>query len=256
MKKILIIGIGAGNPDYVTMQAVNALNQVDVFFIMDKGPSKTKLIELRKEICRRYIRGNDHRFVDATSPGWARDAEDYLATVDNLNRDKQALFERLITEEMTDGECGAFLVWGDPTLYDSTIRIIEIIASSGRHQLDFEVIPGISSVQALAARHKTTLNRIGKSIEITTGRKMAEGFPENIDSVVVMLDAEDTYKQFADQDIDIYWGAYVGTPDEILVSGKLKDVAQDIERARADARRANGWIMDSYLMRRGGDTKI
>ena len=256
MKKILIIGIGAGNPDYVTMQAVNALNQVDVFFIMDKGPSKTKLIELRKEICRRYIRGNDHRFVDATSPVWARDAEDYLATVDNLNRDKQALFERLITEEMTDGECGAFLVWGDPTLYDSTIRIIEIIANSGRHQLDFEVIPGISSVQALAARHKTTLNRIGRSIEITTGRKMAEGFPENIDSVVVMLDAEDTYKQFADQDIDIYWGAYVGTPDEILVSGKLKDVAQDIERARADARRANGWIMDSYLMRRGGDTKI
>ena len=256
MKKILIIGIGAGNPDYVTMQAVNALNQVDVFFIMDKGPSKTKLIELRKEICRRYIRGNDHRFVDATSPVWARDAEDYLATVDNLNRDKQALFERLITEEMTDGECGAFLVWGDPTLYDSTIRIIEIIANSGRHQLDFEVIPGISSVQALAARHKTTLNRIGGAIEITTGRKMAEGFPENIDSVVVMLDAEDTYKQFADQDIDIYWGAYVGTPDEILVSGKLKDVAQDIERARADARRANGWIMDSYLMRRGGDTKI
>jgi precorrin-6A synthase len=256
MKKILIIGIGAGNPDYVTMQAVNALNQVDVFFIMDKGPSKTKLIELRKEICRRYIRGNDHRFVDATSPVWARDAEDYLATVDNLNRDKQALFERLIAEEMTDGECGAFLVWGDPTLYDSTIRIIEIIANSGRHQLDFEVIPGISSVQALAARHKTTLNRIGRSIEITTGRKMAEGFPENIDSVVVMLDAEDTYKQFADQDIDIYWGAYVGTPDEILVSGKLKDVAQDIERARADARRANGWIMDSYLMRRGGDTKI
>jgi precorrin-6A synthase len=255
MKKILIIGIGAGNPDYVTMQAVNALNQVDVFFIMDKGPSKTKLIELRKEICRRYIRGNDHRFVDATSPGWARDADDYLATVDNLNRDKQALFERLIAEEMTDGECGAFLVWGDPTLYDSTIRIVEIIANSGRHQLDFEVIPGISSVQALAARHKTTLNRIGRSIEITTGRKMAEGFPENIDSVVVMLDAEDTYKQFADQDIDIYWGAYVGTPDEILVSGKLKDVAQDIERARADARRANGWIMDSYLMRRAGDTK-
>ena len=50
MKKILIIGIGAGDPDYVTMQAVNALNQVDVFFIMEKGPSKAKLIELRKEI--------------------------------------------------------------------------------------------------------------------------------------------------------------------------------------------------------------
>jgi precorrin-6A synthase len=255
MKKILIIGIGAGDPDYVTMQAVNALNQVDVFFLMDKGASKAKLIELRREICRRYIKGDDHRFVDATSPQWARGTEDYFSTVDDLNRDKQALFERLICEEMADGECGAFLVWGDPTLYDSTIRIIEIIADSGRHQLDYEVIPGISSIQALAAKHKTTLNRIGQSIEITTGRKMAEGFPDGADSVVVMLDAEDTYKRFADQDIDIYWGAYVGMPDEILVSGKLSDVVHDIERMRTEARRANGWIMDSYLMRRGDASK-
>jgi precorrin-6A synthase len=173
MKKILIIGIGAGDPEYITMQAVRALNEVDVFFMMDKGPAKTKLIELRKEICRRYIRGDNHRFVDATSPDWTRGAEDYFSTVDDLNRDKQALFERLIVEEMADGECGAFLVWGDPTLYDSTIRIIEVIAQSGRHQLDYQVIPGISSIQALAAKHKTTLNRIGQSIEITTGRKMA-----------------------------------------------------------------------------------
>jgi precorrin-6A synthase len=256
MKKILIIGIGAGDPGYVTMQAVDALNETDVFFVLDKGPSKTKLIELRKEICRRYIRGNDHRFVDAASPEWARDTEDYFSTVDDLNRAKQALFERLISEEMADDECGAFLVWGDPTLYDSTIRIIEMIANSGRHQLDYEVIPGISSVQALAAKHKITLNRIGQSIEITTGRKMAEGFPESADSVVVMLDAGDTYKRFADQDIDIYWGAYIGMTDEILLSGKLKDVVDDIERIRTEARRANGWIMDSYLMRRGGDAKI
>lgn len=256
MKKILIIGIGAGDPNYVTMQAVDALNRTDVFFIMDKGPSKTKLIELRKEICRRYIKGNNHRFVDATSPEWARDKQDYLSTVDGLNRDKQALFERLIAEEMSDGESGAFLVWGDPTLYDSTIRIVDTIANSGRHELEYEVIPGISSVQALAAKHKTTLNRIGQSIEITTGRKMAEGFPEGADSVVVMLDGGDTYKQFADQDVDIYWGAYIGMPGEILVSGKLKDVVDDIERIRTEARRANGWIMDSYLMRRGDGAKV
>ncbi len=250
MKKILIIGIGAGNPDYVTMQAVNALNRVDVFFIMDKGPSKAKLLELRQEICRRYIKGDRYRFVDAQSPAWSRDTEDYRSTVEGLNHDKQSVFERLIAEEMAEGECGAFLVWGDPTLYDSTIRIVAAIAETGRHALDYEVIPGISSVQALAARHKTTLNRIGQSIGITTGRRIAEGFPNDLDSVVVMLDADDAFKQFADQDFDIYWGAYVGTPDEILISGKLKDVADDIARVRAEARAANGWIMDTYLMRR------
>jgi precorrin-6A synthase len=254
MKKILIIGIGAGNPEYVTIQAVNALNQVDVFFILDKGASKEKLVEFRRELCRRYIKGRNYRFVDAVSPEWERRSDDYDATIANLNRDKQAVFERLIGEGMEDGECGAFLVWGDPTLYDSTIRIIEVIAKSGRHAVDYEVIPGITAAQALAAKHKIALNRIGEAIEITTGRRIAEGFPNNIDSIIVMLDAENGFKRFADQDIDIFWGAYIGTPDEILIAGKLKDVVDDIQRIRAEARRANGWIMDTYLMRRNNSS--
>src|SRR5215469_13510269 len=121
MKKILIIGIGAGDPEYVTIQAINALNRVDVFFILDKGIDKEKLVEFRHELCRRYIRGRSYRFVDAESPEWNRRSTDYRATIVELNRDKQTLFERLICEGMEDGECGGFLVWGDPALYDSTI---------------------------------------------------------------------------------------------------------------------------------------
>ena len=255
MKKILIIGIGAGNPEYVTIQAVNALNRVDVFFILDKGASKEKLIEFRRELCQRYIKDRNYRFVDADSPEWDRSSADYGATVATLNHDKQTVFERLIAEGMEDGECGAFLVWGDPTLYDSTIRIVEAIVRSGACAIDYEVIPGITAAQALAARHKTTLNRIGESIEITTGRRIAEGFPNNVDSVIVMLDAQNAYKKFAQQDIHIFWGAYIGTPDEILIAGKLNDVADDIERVRAEARKANGWIMDTYLMRKSDPSK-
>lgn len=248
-KTILIIGIGAGDPNYMTIQAVNALNRVDVVFLMDKGPAKEKLIALRKEICRRFIRDRDYRFVEAANPERGRDG-DYQAAVEDLNARKQDVFERLIAEDLADGECGAFLVWGDPSLYDSTIRIVDAIASSGRHALDWEVIPGISSIQALAAKHRTTLNRIGRSIEITTGRRLAQRTPD-ADSVVVMLDAENAYARLADDDdMEIFWGAYVGTPDEILVAGKLKDVAPEIERARAQARDANGWIMDSYLIRK------
>lgn len=250
MKKILIIGIGAGDPDYMTVQAINALNQVDVFFVMDKGVAKEKLIALRKQIIERFIDGDDFRIVEATSPERRRDDSDYRSAVDELNRDKQRLFERLIADELHDGEVGAFLVWGDPSLYDSTIRIVEAIAQSGRHTFDYEVIPGISSVQALAARHRVPLNLIGRSIEITNGRSIAEGFPANVDSVVVMLDSQNAYRHLADEDLDIYWGAYVGTPDEILIAGKLRDVMDEIERVRAEARRTHGWIMDTYLLRR------
>jgi precorrin-6A synthase len=250
MKKLLVIGIGAGNPDYITMQAVKALNLVDVFFLMDKGQSKDKLIDLRREICERYITDRDYRFVEAHSPERERGDVDYKASVEDLNLAKQQTFERLIREEMSDDQCAGFLVWGDPALYDSTIRILQAILASGRCVFEFEVIPGITSVQALAAQHKVPLNRIGRSIEITTGRRLAAGQVSDADSLVVMLDAEDSYHQVADQETEIYWGAYLGTPDEILISGKLKEVADEIERVRKAARLENGWIMDTYLLRK------
>lgn len=250
MKTLLVIGIGAGNPDYITMQAVKALNRADVFFLMDKGQSKDKLIDLRRDICERYITDRDYRFVEAHSPERERGDVDYKASVEDLNLAKQNTFERLINEDMNDGQCAGFLVWGDPALYDSTVRILQAILASGHCEFEFEVIPGITSVQALAAQHKVPLNRIGRSIEITTGRRLAAGQVSDADSLVVMLDAEDSYHQVADQETEIYWGAYLGTPDEILISGKLKDVADEIERVRKAARLANGWIMDTYLLRK------
>lgn len=254
MKRLLVIGIGAGDPDYLTIQAIKALNRVDVFFLMDKGPSKDSLIDLRREICQRYITEPGYRFVEAQSPERVRGDADYQASVLALNQDKQQTFERLINEEMSDNECAAFLVWGDPGLYDSTLRILQAILDGGRCTFEVEVIPGISSVQALAAQHQVALNRIGRSVEITTGRRLAAGQVSDADSLVVMLDAEDGYQQFADQEQYIYWGAYLGTRDEILIAGKLKDVADEIQRTRKAARLTHGWIMDTYLIRKPDST--
>jgi precorrin-6A synthase len=164
--------------------------------------------------------------------------------------DVQQVYERLLAETLGEGETGAFLAWGDPALYDSVLRIFEKIASGGRLALDYEVIPGISSVQALAAAHKLPLNRIGESVLITTGRKLAEeGFPDNADSVVVMLDGQSAFRN-VDPDAEIYWGAYLGTDDEILLAGRLGDVAGEIERVRREVRERKGWIMDTYLLRK------
>ncbi|MDI1284820.1 MAG: precorrin-6A synthase (deacetylating) [Reyranella sp.] len=255
MKRILIIGIGAGDPDYITVQGIKALNRVDVFLLMDKGRIKGKLRDVREEICRRHIApGHAHRFAEAPSPPRDTQPADYRASVDELNAAKQAVYEAMIADEMKDDETAGILVWGDPMLYDSTIRNIEAIIATDRHAIDYEVIPGITAVQALAARHRIPLNRIAEPVLLTTGRKLAEGFPDGIDSAAVLLDGEDTFRRFADAgvhgDMDIYWGAYLGTPDEILISGKLADVAGEIHRRRTEARRENGWIMDTYLIRR------
>jgi precorrin-6A synthase len=248
MKKILIIGIGAGDPDFVTMQAAKALNTVDVFFILEKGAAKDGMMELRREICRRHAGDRAYRVVEAPSPPREPRPADYAACVDDLNRAKQDALAKMIADGLGEGHTGAILAWGDPSLYDSTIRNVEAIAA--REGLEYEVIPGITAVQVLAARHRITLNTIGQPVQITTGRRLAEGWPDGVDSVVVMLDGEDTYRRFADRDVDIYWGAYLGTPDEILLAGRLSDMADEIHRVRSAARKRHGWIMDTYLLRR------
>jgi len=251
MRKIFIIGIGSGNPDHVTVQAINALNQVDVFFVMDKGQEKDDLVRLRKDICERYIKDRSYRIVETADP--RRDpSAPYEAAVRAWHEQRAEIYERLIADELGEDGCGAFLVWGDPSLYDSTLRIIDQLVERRKVVFEHEVIPGISAIQVLAAQHRIALNRIGRSIHITTGRKLAEGLPDGIDDVVVMLDGDCSFKAVDDTDTHIYWGAYLGTPDEILVAGDLREVGGDIERKRAEAKARKGWVMDTYLLRKRG----
>jgi precorrin-6A synthase len=250
MRKVFVIGIGAGNPDYVTIQAINALNKVDVFFIIDKGEEKHDLVRLREEICERHIENKSYRTVEVPDPPRDRTPSSYEPAVRAWHEQRASIYERLIGVELREDECGAFLVWGDPSLYDSTLRIIDQIIARGTIAFEYEVIPGISAIQALAARHKIALNRIGRPIHITTGRKIAEGLPNNDDDVIVMLDANCSFKTIDNPDIDIYWGAYIGTEDEILVAGNLRERADDIERLRDTAKIRKGWIMDTYLLRK------
>jgi precorrin-6A synthase len=239
MRKMLVIGIGAGDPDYLTQQAVKALNHVDVFFVIDKGAQKSDLVELRHEILERFVKDRSYELVSIPDPERDRDAEAYERAVVDWRQRRSEIYERAIRDHLADGCCGAFLVWGDPTLYDSTLAILDDVLRRG-----------ISSVSALAAKHRTTLNRIGQPLLTTTGRRLSTGFPTDVDDVVVMLDAHCTFSKFEDDAVEIFWGAYIGTPDEILVSGHLPEVADRIKRMRAEARARKGWIMDTYLLRR------
>lgn len=247
-RTIYVIGIGAGDPEHVTQQAIAAMNRVDVFFTIDKGEPKGDLAALRAELLDRHVR-RPHRVVEARDPERDRAAAGYEAAVVAWQERREAVYERMIADELADGACGAFLVWGDPALYDGTLRILDRIAA--RLPIEVVSVPGISSVQALAAAHRLILNRVGRPFLVTTGRRLAaEGFPQGVDDVVVMLDARNAFAELPDTDLDIYWGAYIGGPDEVLVSGDLQQVKGEIRRIWARERARKGWIMDTYLLRR------
>lgn len=243
MRRIHVIGIGAGDPDYVTAQAVRALNDTDVFFAMDKGEAKSDLVELRRAICRRFISGSDYRFVELPDPKRASDT-DYREAVADWHVARAMLWAKAIDAELGPDGVGAFLAWGDPSLYDSTLRILDEVV--GHVELTYDVIPGITAVQALTARHRIPLNDIGEPVLITTGRQLRANPLRG--SAVVMLDGECSFVGCAPQ-TRIWWGAYLGTPDEILLSGTVGEVGARIVEVRAEARARHGWIMDIYLLR-------
>jgi precorrin-6A synthase len=244
VSRLLVIGIGAGDPDHLTLQAIKALNEVDVFFVVEKGGARADLVELRRQILAAHARKPEHRVVDIPDPERDRTSPAYTEAVEDWRARRAEAWRQALSDHLGPNETGAFLVWGDPALYDSTLDVLDRIP----HR--YEVIPGISSIQALTAAHGIALNRIGGAVQITTGRRLAEGLPAGAQDVVVMLDADCTFKQLTEPGLHIYWGAYVGTADEILIEGPLPDVAAEIERVRAEARERKGWIMDTYLLRR------
>ena len=243
MRSIHVIGIGVGDPDFVTAQAIRALNDTQVFFAMDKREATSDLVELRREVCRRFISSPDYRFVELPDPPRAADG-DYGRAVTDWHAARARLWANAIENELDDDGVGAFLAWGDPSLYDSTLRILDEVAS--RVELRYDVIPGITAVQVLTARHRIPLNDIGEPVLITTGRQLrATGLSG---SAVVMLDGDCAFLTCPPQ-TRIWWGAYLGTPDELLMSGTVGDVGERIREIRTDARARHGWIMDTYLLR-------
>ena len=243
MRSIHVIGIGVGDPDFITMQAIRALNDTDVFFAMDKGEAKSDLVELRRDICSRFITERNYRFVELPDPPRAADG-DYTRAVADWHAVRAHMWAAALKTELSEGGVGAFLAWGDPSLYDSTLRILEEVA---RHvELRYDVIPGITAIQVLTARHRIPLNEVGEPVLITTGRQLRSSGLTG--SAVVMLDGDCAFLDCPPQ-TRIWWGAYLGTPDELLAAGTVGEVGERIAEVRADARARHGWIMDTYLLR-------
>jgi precorrin-6A synthase len=252
VREILVIGIGPGDPEQVTVQAIKAMNRAEVFFVPDKGGEKTDLVAARRAIVERYVDHDRYRFVELADPPRDRTSDAYTSAVDDWHGRRAAQWGDAIAAELGPDGVGAFLVWGDPSLYDSTLRILGRVRASGAVDFEHRVIPGVTSVQALAARHRTALHDIGEPVLITTGRRFAEHGRLPDANTVVMLDGQARFTGVDPDGIDIFWGANLGTVDEEAVAGPLTEVRDEIVRRRAALRDARGWVMDVYLLRRGG----
>ena len=250
MRELVLIGVGAGDPEWVTLAAVRAIQEIDVLFVVVKEREYDDLVEARRALAERH-RTPALPVVELLDPPrpW-QSVPDYPAAVAAWRAHRLESWGEAVAGHLGEGQSGGFLVWGDPSLYESTLAIVEQLVASASEEITYRVIPGVSSVLALAAAHRIPLNRQGRAVQISPARMLAGGMPEGVDDVVVMLDGKQAFASIDPAGLDIYWGAYLGTPEQLLVSGPLGDVAEEIIRVRADAAARLGWVFDTYLLRR------
>jgi precorrin-6A synthase len=245
LRRIRVIGIGSGHPAQLTGEATAALDSVAYVVAAQKGP-EDPLLAVRRSLCERH----GVPLVAVPDPERDRDPVDYPGAVRTWHEARVEAYEQVLLERPGDV---AFLVWGDPAFYDSTLRIADRLLERGNVAFSLDVVPGISSPQLLAARHRIVLHDVGLPIVVTTGRRLQPAIDAGHDNIVVMLDGRLACLDLPAEewsDWQIWWGANLGTEDERLVSGVLGDVASQLRAERVEARRRSGWVMDTYLLRR------
>lgn len=246
MPRLRIVSIGAGGPDQLSVEAADALRSAD-FALMTRKRDDDPLEQCRREVVARHAPSLD--IVVVADPERDRSAESTATTAgyEGVVRDwhdaRAAAFEVALSEQWGAGRGDAvFLVWGDPAFYDSTIRIVEKILARGSVEFEWDVLPGISALHLLAARHRIVLHGVGEPLVVTTARRLHEALRSGHRNIVVMLVSTIDLSKF--EDWTVYWGANLGTPSEGLVSGRVRDVSAEIETARRTAHGRAGWIMD------------
>ena len=253
VRTVYVIGIGAGDPEHLTLQAVAAMNRVDVFFTIDKGEATADLAALRKELLApprhpavpggrrprgaarpRPRRVRRHRVVCRSGNAVAAPPRHALR-----GDDRRGAASRGDRRVPRLGRPGPLRRHPAPAPPDR-----RALPRRATHRVG----PGDQQRRCPGRGARARPQPIGAPVLITTGRRLAErGMPGDVDDVVVMLDGRTAFADLPDTDLDIYWGAYLGTPDEILVAGDLHAVRDEIARGapRPAPARAGSWTSTS-----------
>lgn len=169
------VGVGPGAPDLLTLRAVNVLGKVDVILA---AASPRNDYSAALETARPHLRP-DVRMLRLEFP---------------MTRDRAVLHEawRVAAEEtqkvLEGGENAAFLTIGDPLVYSTFGYLMQTLKQRAPHLL-VEIISGITSIQAAAARTGTILCENSESLRIIPGinsREELEKALESADTAVIL----------------------------------------------------------------------
>ena len=170
------VGVGPGDPELLTLRAYHLLSQVPVIFV----PLKDKQSKgYARSIIANLIKKPEGKVVGLVLPM----LRDRVQLTGYWHKAAESIWQYL-----RRGEDCAFVNVGDPLLYGTFIHILETLQKS-HPEIEVEVIPGISSINAAAARTIVPLASDDEHIAIISGNseeKVLSETLENFDTVVFM----------------------------------------------------------------------
>lgn len=149
------IGVGPGAPDLITLKAARILGTVDVVF----AAASTK---------------NDYSTAHGIAAPHMRPGTRTVTLGFPMTRDRAALTAawqanaQTVADELDGGRSGAFLTLGDPLIYSTFGYLMRTLAAM-RPDIPIEVVPGITSYQASAARTRTVLCESEENLLLLSG---------------------------------------------------------------------------------------
>lgn len=169
------IGVGPGAPDLLTLRAVAVLRKVDVILA---AASPRNDYSAALEIARPHLRPEARllrlEFPMTRDPGTLRAAWQKAA--------------QAAGEVLEGGESAAFLTIGDPLIYSTFGYLLRTLRESAP-ELRVEIVPGITSFQAAAARTGTVLCESGETLRILPGINGRDDLAEELrqaDTAVIL----------------------------------------------------------------------
>ncbi len=153
------MGIGPGDPELLTIKAVNIIKSSEIIAVPGESPEESTAYKITVQTVPEIA----EKTLFTLSMPMIRDEN-------KLSERHRAIAENL-EESLEAGKDVAFLTLGDPSLYSTFCYIRDIVAADG---FNTQVIPGIMSISAVAARLGVTLAQKDENVHIIAlGKKEA-----------------------------------------------------------------------------------
>ncbi len=178
--KLSVIGVGPGDPELLTIKGMRILQGVRCVCV-PKGREEGSSLAL--SIVGKIVPLDGKEIIEAHFPMKKAKDTEHGAELDA----KWNETVRIISERLRSGVDTAFITIGDPTIYSTFFylydRLVEAVEG-----LNIEIVPGVSSINASAARAGISLGLADEKIAVlpaTYAENLKEVF-QAFDTVVLM----------------------------------------------------------------------